>query len=165
MLAGRRLLAGGLVGGVGLGGVGSGWEATFRKDETNRCTIGRSDHQRNFSKRGTSMPLTPPAATSPPSFSALAPTPRCRYVSCNPASFKSADVAYVLAYSVIMLNTDAHSPMVKTKMSLEEFVKNNRGIDDGADLPRAFLTDLYQRIVVNEIKMKDESLLDLTGEG
>lgn len=32
-----------------------------------------------------------------------------RFVSCNPESFKSADVAYVLAYSVIMLNTDAHN--------------------------------------------------------
>ena len=36
-----------------------------------------------------------------------------RYVKCNPASFKSADVAYVLAYSVIMLNTDAHNPQVR----------------------------------------------------
>lgn len=40
-----------------------------------------------------------------------------RYVSCNPDAFKSADVAYVLAYSVIMLNTDAHNPQVKVKMS------------------------------------------------
>ena len=39
------------------------------------------------------------------------------YVSCNPDAFKSADVAYVLAYSVIMLNTDAHNPQVKVKMS------------------------------------------------
>ncbi len=35
-----------------------------------------------------------------------------RYVSCNPGAFKSADVCYVLAYSVIMLNTDAHNPQV-----------------------------------------------------
>jgi brefeldin A-inhibited guanine nucleotide-exchange protein len=40
-----------------------------------------------------------------------------RFVRCNPASFKSADVAYVLAYSVIMLNTDLHNPQVKKKMS------------------------------------------------
>lgn len=40
-----------------------------------------------------------------------------RFVLCNPDSFKSADVGYVLAYSVIMLNTDAHNPMVKNKMS------------------------------------------------
>ena len=40
-----------------------------------------------------------------------------RFVNCNPDAFKSADVAYVLAYSVIMLNTDAHNPQVKAKMS------------------------------------------------
>lgn len=40
-----------------------------------------------------------------------------RYLKCNPNSFKSADVAYVLAYSVIMLNTDLHNPQVKKKMS------------------------------------------------
>ena len=40
-----------------------------------------------------------------------------RYVSCNSENFKSADVAYVLAYSVVMLNTDAHNPQVKNKMS------------------------------------------------
>ena len=31
------------------------------------------------------------------------------------------------AYSIIMLNTDAHNPMVKNKMSKEGFQKNNRG--------------------------------------
>ena len=40
-----------------------------------------------------------------------------RYVNCNPDTFKSADVAYVLAYSVILLNTDAHNPGVKNKMT------------------------------------------------
>ena len=41
-----------------------------------------------------------------------------RYVRCNPESvFSKADVAYVLAYSVVMLNTDAHNPQVKTKMT------------------------------------------------
>ncbi len=35
-----------------------------------------------------------------------------RFLCCNPESFKSADVAYVLAYSVIMLNTDAHNNQV-----------------------------------------------------
>lgn len=36
-----------------------------------------------------------------------------RFVKCNPGSFKAADVAYVLAYSVIMLNTDAHNPQAR----------------------------------------------------
>ena len=39
-----------------------------------------------------------------------------RYCKCNPKVFSSADTAYVLAYSVIMLNTDAHNPMVKSKV-------------------------------------------------
>lgn len=41
-----------------------------------------------------------------------------RYWKCNPRAFTSADTAYVLAYSVIMLNTDAHNPMVKNKVCL-----------------------------------------------
>ncbi|KAA8515946.1 hypothetical protein F0562_019125 [Nyssa sinensis] len=40
-----------------------------------------------------------------------------RYCKCNPKAFTSADTAYVLAYSVILLNTDAHNPTVKNKMS------------------------------------------------
>lgn len=88
-----------------------------------------------------------------------------RYVKCNAGSFKSADVAYVLAYSVIMLNTDAHNPQVKKKMTKEEFMKNNRGINDGADLPPEFMSALYERIVKNEIKMKDDDLMPTSTGG
>ena len=41
-----------------------------------------------------------------------------KYCKCNPKTFTSADTAYVLAYSVILLNTDAHNPMVKNKVKL-----------------------------------------------
>ncbi|KAL8540020.1 hypothetical protein ACS0TY_001567 [Phlomoides rotata] len=77
-----------------------------------------------------------------------------RYCKCSPNSFTSADTAYVLAYSVIMLNTDAHNSMVKDKMSKADFIRNNRGIDDGKDLPEDYLGTLYDQIVKNEIKMK-----------
>ena len=40
-----------------------------------------------------------------------------RYCRCNTQAFTSADTAYVLAYSVIMLNTDAHNPGVKNKVT------------------------------------------------
>jgi hypothetical protein len=40
-----------------------------------------------------------------------------RYCKCNPKAFTSADTAYVLGYSVIMLNTDAHNSMVKNKVT------------------------------------------------
>ncbi|XP_078432410.1 SEC7-like guanine nucleotide exchange family protein [Wolffia australiana] len=80
-----------------------------------------------------------------------------RYCKCNPNSFTSADTAYVLAYSVIMLNTDAHNVMVKHKMSKADFIHNNRGIDGGKDLPVAYLGSLYDQIVNNEIKMNANS--------
>ncbi|KAI3736492.1 hypothetical protein L6452_16034 [Arctium lappa] len=80
-----------------------------------------------------------------------------RYCKCNPSSFTSADTAYVLAYSVIMLNTDAHNSMVKDKMSKADFIRNNRGIDDGKDLPEEYLGALYDQIVKNEIKMKADT--------
>ncbi|XP_077215743.1 SEC7-like guanine nucleotide exchange family protein isoform X2 [Tasmannia lanceolata] len=80
-----------------------------------------------------------------------------RYCKCNLESFSSADTAYVLAYSVIMLNTDAHNNMVKDKMSKADFIRNNRGIDDGKDLPEEYLGPLYDQIVKNEIQMNANS--------
>lgn len=49
---------------------------------------------------------------------------------CSLRLFASADAPYVLAYSIIMLTTDLHSPQVKNKMTKEQFIKNNRGIND-----------------------------------
>jgi hypothetical protein len=69
---------------------------------------------------------------------------------------KQADAAYVLAYSIIMLTTDLHSTKVKKKMTVEEFVKNNRGINDNKDLPREYLEGVYAAIEKNEIKMKGQ---------
>ncbi|ESW06891.1 hypothetical protein PHAVU_010G085000 [Phaseolus vulgaris] len=84
-----------------------------------------------------------------------------RYCKCNSKAFSSADTAYVLAYSVIMLNTDAHNPMVKNKMSPDDFIRNNRGIDDGKDLPEEYLKSLFDRISRNEIKMKENDAAPL----
>jgi brefeldin A-inhibited guanine nucleotide-exchange protein len=55
-----------------------------------------------------------------------------------------------------MLNTDAHNPQVKNRMTKADFIKNNRGINDGADLPEEFLSSIFDEIVLNEIRMKDE---------
>ena len=63
---------------------------------------------------------------------------------------------YVLAFAAIMLHTDAHSPMVKKKMTRAEWLKNNRGLNAGKDLPEDFLLDLYSRITTDEMKMLKE---------
>eukprot|EP00168_Porphyra_purpurea_P009461 TRINITY_DN2305_c0_g1_i1.p1 TRINITY_DN2305_c0_g1~~TRINITY_DN2305_c0_g1_i1.p1 ORF type:complete len:865 (-),score=335.50 TRINITY_DN2305_c0_g1_i1:2552-5059(-) len=78
-----------------------------------------------------------------------------RFVECNPGVFANSDVAFILGFSTIMLNTDAHNPQVKNKMTKEGFLRNNRGINDGSDLPADVLSDLYDRIVANEIRISD----------
>ena len=47
-----------------------------------------------------------------------------------------------------MLTADA------TIVPLQDFLKNNRGIYDGSDLPEPYMSDLYDRIINDEIKMK-----------
>ncbi|KAF8076350.1 hypothetical protein FPV67DRAFT_1407470 [Lyophyllum atratum] len=80
-----------------------------------------------------------------------------RYIAGNAKTpFANADTAYILAYSVILLNTDAHNPQIKKRMTKTDFTKNNRGINDNNDLPEDFLSSIYDEIVTNEIRMKDE---------
>lgn len=38
--------------------------------------------------------------------------------------------------------------------AIQDFVRNNRGINDGGDLPEQYMSSLYERIQTNEIKMK-----------
>jgi hypothetical protein len=56
------------------------------------------------------------------------------------------DTIYVLAFATIMLHTDAHNPQVKKKMTEREWVRQNRGLNDGKDLPEDFLLDIYGRV-------------------
>lgn len=79
-----------------------------------------------------------------------------RYVMGNPNAFANADTAYVLAYSVILLNTDLHSSKIAKRMSKEEFIKNNAGINDNADLPADYQITIYEEIASNEIILKSE---------
>jgi brefeldin A-inhibited guanine nucleotide-exchange protein len=79
-----------------------------------------------------------------------------RYILGNPNAFANADTAYVLSYSVIMLNTDQHSANVKVRMTPEDFIKNNRGINDNADLPDDYLRAIYAEISQNEIVLDTE---------
>ncbi|KAI1128984.1 guanine nucleotide exchange factor [Nemania abortiva] len=79
-----------------------------------------------------------------------------RYVAGNPNAFANAETAYVLAYSVILLNTDLHSSKIAKRMTKEDFIRNNRGINDNADLPPEYLIGIYDEIASNEIVLKSE---------
>ena len=81
-----------------------------------------------------------------------------RFTRQNLDVFPSADTAFILAFSVIMLNTDLHNPNIKEekKMTLESFIRNNRGIADGGDLPEDFLKGIFQRIKTNPFSLKED---------
>lgn len=79
---------------------------------------------------------------------------QCYWEDC-PSAFTCADTAMIIAYSIIMLNTDLHNPQVKkNKMSRDQFVKNNRGIDNGKDLPRKLLESIYDDIAQHPMHVK-----------
>ncbi|WOK93033.1 hypothetical protein Cni_G01726 [Canna indica] len=67
--------------------------------------------------------------------------------------FASKDAVLILCYSLIMLNTDQHNPQVKKKMTEEEFIRNNRAINGGMDLPRDYLSELFHSISSNAIML------------
>ncbi|CAO3598921.1 unnamed protein product [Absidia cylindrospora] len=79
-----------------------------------------------------------------------------RYVHGNPTVFANAETAYMLAFAVALLNSDAHSPKVKRRMTLQDFIKNNRGLDDGGDISLEIQEAIYNDIQSNEIKMQDD---------
>ncbi|XP_069795909.1 IQ motif and SEC7 domain-containing protein 1 isoform X4 [Narcine bancroftii] len=84
-----------------------------------------------------------------------------RYCICNSGvvrQFRNPDTIFILAFAIILLNTDMYSPNVKPerKMKLEDFVKNLRGVDDGEDIPRETLIGIYERIRKRELKTNED---------
>lgn len=69
---------------------------------------------------------------------------------------KSPDAAYVLAFSVIMLNTDLHNSQNKRKMTREDFGRINRNTNDGDPMPQVLLERVYTAISRNELKISSE---------
>jgi len=76
------------------------------------------------------------------------------------ANFKSSDAVFRMAFSTIMLNTDLHNPGMKEdkRMTLDEFIRNNRGLNDEDDFPVDFLTFIYHDFQENELQVQKEFL-------
>ncbi|KAM4572069.1 IQ motif and SEC7 domain-containing protein 1 isoform 4-T4 [Fundulus diaphanus] len=84
-----------------------------------------------------------------------------RYCVCNPTlvrQFQNPDTIFILAFAIILLNTDMYSPNIKAerKMKLDDFIKNLRGVDNGQDIPRDLLVGIYQRIQKWELRTNDD---------
>eukprot|EP00457_Paulinella_chromatophora_P004576 gb/GEZN01004588.1/.p1 GENE.gb/GEZN01004588.1/~~gb/GEZN01004588.1/.p1 ORF type:complete len:422 (-),score=47.51 gb/GEZN01004588.1/:108-1373(-) len=79
------------------------------------------------------------------------------YTRDNPGTetFKSPDAAYVLAFALIMLNTDMYNTAIARKMTFEQFSRNTRRVNDGGDFDKTFLRGIYDEIQGLEIQMRD----------
>lgn len=87
--------------------------------------------------------------------------------SDNTIHFENQDAVYVFSFSIVMLNTDLHSTQVKRKMTLNEWIRNNQGINNGLDFPIAELTRIYHTIKRTPFKIlheKSGSLLQHASE-
>uniref|UniRef100_A0AAV1UUN7 SEC7 domain-containing protein n=1 Tax=Peronospora matthiolae TaxID=2874970 RepID=A0AAV1UUN7_9STRA len=80
------------------------------------------------------------------------------FSSCPPGLFPSADTAFILAFSIIMLQTDLHNPSIaeEKKMDKAGFLRNNRGINDGKDLPEDYMGAIFDRIKATPISLKED---------
>lgn len=63
-----------------------------------------------------------------------------------------------------MLNTDAHSNQIKNKMTKQQFIHNNRTINNEGPLPQDFMEELYDKIVHEEIKMETDGQVFMNAE-
>lgn len=80
-----------------------------------------------------------------------------RYFLQNRDTFASADMAFILAFSTIMLQTNLHNPAIKDdkRMTKEQFIKQNKGISADGELPDAMLSEIYDRIAAAPISIID----------
>ncbi|CAN0352949.1 unnamed protein product, partial [Hapterophycus canaliculatus] len=85
----------------------------------------------------------------------------------NASVFPNPDTAFILAFSIVMLNTDLHNPSIQDakRMTKEGFIRNNRGIDQGKSLPDDFLGGVYDRIASSPISLKEDDQLRRKAEG
>lgn len=88
------------------------------------------------------------------------------YAKHNP-SFADETAVYVLAFSIIMLNTDLHNDAIKNKMSETSYLNNVKGVNGGKDFDREMLLEIYNSIKNDPIQVtekvnvvKTEDLMD-----
>jgi brefeldin A-resistance guanine nucleotide exchange factor 1 len=69
--------------------------------------------------------------------------------------FANIDAVYILGYSIIQLNTDQHNQGVKVRMTEDDYARNLRATNGGADFPRTLLNEIYSSIKNEAIQVLD----------
>ena len=82
--------------------------------------------------------------------------------------FKNEDTVYMLSFAIIMLNTDLHKNNLGTrrskKMTKADFIQNLRGVEQGDDIPRQYLSDIYDSIEESPIALDEDTGRSLSSE-
>lgn len=78
--------------------------------------------------------------------------------AASDSPFATPDAVHVLAFSAVLLNTDAHSPAVPAsrKMTANQFVANVRGVNGGGDLPEPLLRALHASVVAAPLRRPED---------
>ncbi|CAO1636652.1 unnamed protein product [Parajaminaea phylloscopi] len=76
-----------------------------------------------------------------------------RYNECNEGLFASEDQPYILAFSLMMLHTDAFNKNAKNKMSKVDYVKNTAS----SGVPQDVLEYLYDNLTFTQFVYSDEA--------
>ena len=79
-----------------------------------------------------------------------------KYMNSSPPNIADADSAFVLSYSVIMLNTDQHNKQVRHRMTFDDFSRNLRGTNKGTNYARDYLEAIFAAVRSREIVMPEE---------
>ena len=74
--------------------------------------------------------------------------------------FKNVDDVSTFSYSILMLNTDLHNPLVKEHMSLESFIKNIQ--NTSIDLPIEYQKNIYKNIQNDPLRIPNQRLFDFS---
>lgn len=81
-----------------------------------------------------------------------------RYCMCNPdvvQQFHNPDTIFILAFAIILLNTDMYSPNIKPdrKMLLEDFIRNLRGKGHQGHVEVALRHSLHLKMSIKGVIM------------
>lgn len=82
-----------------------------------------------------------------------------RYHECNPGIFRASDQAYIIAFSIMMLHTDAFNRNNKRKMQKQDYIKNTSGQHVSEDVLGCF----YDNICYTPFVHYEEEV-DINGE-
>ena len=71
-----------------------------------------------------------------------------QYCSQNQTDFKHTDTCYIFSFAIIMLNTSLHNPSVREKdrLTKDQFISMNRGINNGSNLPIEMIEKTFNEI-------------------